>query len=1218
MFGLLVVVLVVLPLLLNLDGVRVQLQQTLSRSANGQISWDSLRIRLLPLPHAVVQGVRIDIPGKVAVSVEKAEAFLRVLPLLLGHPQVTSVRLVHPVVVIELIGSESAPPKHDNAIDPLGRYRAAMAPVVEKLRTFAPDSVIEIEAASVDVRAAGALPLELRNLSIRAQTHVDAAEFELSTASNLWKQLQLTGRVVFADLSARAEIDLVGLNPQRWLDRALASSGVVVAVGEAAVHAQLHTDAKASIECGLSLSTPALRITRQQRELQIAGLDAKLNAVATEQGSRVELTALRVGDLLPSGAAMLKIDARAQRPELSIDVAKIDLPAVRDAVLALMGDDPIIAAYAPRVRAGELTGVRVSANAERWSELFQVQRLNATAELHGGVASLPKVEREASGLAAKVQFAGGKVELSDVQGAFVSSRLANGHATYALDDRSAALEADIDVVAAEALEIARKMLPERDKTALQELTSATGHVRARISFDLANREWRASALIDRSDASAQLRRLPWPVLLRSAQVRATRDRLGVQGLTAEIGRSHIADGAADIGLGSGLAMRNASGRATLALDQLFPWLKSQEALAQPLREVNAVSGSAEVTLHRLAGDLRRPAGMDYDVTVHPQRVSVAHARLPAPVSVASGSVRIDARAIKFERVALGLLDGEAVVSGAIDDYRGKRLSVKAAIENGLLGPQAMQWAWRTSGAPARLELKTPLRFSAASLALSPGQRLDGTAALRFDGGQALAAQFSWTPTTLDVRSLTLDDQQSRARFQLRASDRLLRMAFSGALHSSSLAAMLKRGNAHAGVVSGDVRVTYDRDRRGRGTAMGKLAMKNIDLSVLLGKPIRVEQLDVTADGSVLRIRDSTVSWAEQVANISGEVKRGPRGAIIHARVESPGIVVDEMLPPPAPPDDSLEPAEPAESAAERGKLFPKLWPLPVTGEIELHADFVQYKQYRVMPVAAKLALEDERAQLDLLEGNLCGISIPLSLEVTPERVAASAHFVARRLQLEDTGRCLSAEHLLITGEFDLDANLTTSGRRSDFVRNLQGSVLVDARAGKVRKFALLGNILALKSITGLFKRGPPQLSGDGFAYSKLAVRGHLDAGKFVIEESAFDSDALGLAAAGSVDLLEPKSALTVLVAPFGTLDRLMRKVPIVGYVLGGTFTSVPVGVSGDIRQPIVVPLGPRAVTTQLLGIFERTLKLPGKLLAPLAGTSETVEPSEPSPASANP
>ena len=66
-------------------------------------------------------------------------------------------------------------------------------------------------------------------------------------------------------------------------------------------------------------------------------------------------------------------------------------------------------------------------------------------------------------------------------------------------------------------------------------------------------------------------------------------------------------------------------------------------------------------------------------------------------------------------------------------------------------------------------------------------------------------------------------------------------------------------------------------------------------------------------------------------------------------------------------------------------------------------------------------------------------------------------------------------------------------------------------------------------------------------------------------------------------------------------DRLVRDVPVLGYVIGGTFTSVPVGVSGDIRNPLVVPLGPLAVGSEVLGIFERTLKLPAKLIIPLEG-----------------
>jgi hypothetical protein len=158
-----------------------------------------------------------------------------------------------------------------------------------------------------------------------------------------------------------------------------------------------------------------------------------------------------------------------------------------------------------------------------------------------------------------------------------------------------------------------------------------------------------------------------------------------------------------------------------------------------------------------------------------------------------------------------------------------------------------------------------------------------------------------------------------------------------------------------------------------------------------------------------------------------------------------------------------------------------------------------------------------------------------------------------------------------------------------------------AHDGEIRKFALLGNILALKNISSLFKQ-KVDLESQGFPYRTLAVQGRFGNRKFAVDAVSLDSNALGLAASGTIDLgTERETRLTVLVAPFSRLDRLVRAVPIVGYVLGGVLTSIPVGVSGDIRDPLVVPLGPRAVTSELVGIFERTVNVPGKLLQPVTG-----------------
>jgi hypothetical protein len=208
---------------------------------------------------------------------------------------------------------------------------------------------------------------------------------------------------------------------------------------------------------------------------------------------------------------------------------------------------------------------------------------------------------------------------------------------------------------------------------------------------------------------------------------------------------------------------------------------------------------------------------------------------------------------------------------------------------------------------------------------------------------------------------------------------------------------------------------------------------------------------------------------------------------------------------------------------------------------------------------------------------------------------------AQKQQLEQTTLCLSEKRVLITGLFDLNVDVSTHGTIAEFPKNLKGTIRADVRDGEVMKFALLGNILSLTNVASLMKQGGPKLDAQGFPYRALVVAGRFENGLFIVDEGAFRSDALGLAANGWISINDYSSRLTVLVAPFSRLDELVRNVPLVGYIIGGALTSVPVGVSGDIRDPLVLPLGPKAVTSEVLGIFERTLKLPAKLVTPLEG-----------------
>ncbi len=92
---------------------------------------------------------------------------------------------------------------------------------------------------------------------------------------------------------------------------------------------------------------------------------------------------------------------------------------------------------------------------------------------------------------------------------------------------------------------------------------------------------------------------------------------------------------------------------------------------------------------------------------------------------------------------------------------------------------------------------------------------------------------------------------------------------------------------------------------------------------------------------------------------------------------------------------------------------------------------------------------------------------------------------------------------------------------------------------------------------------------------------------------------MGIACEGEIDLVEKKMNLLILVAPFKTVDRIVEILPLIGKVLGGKLISIPFRAKGDLDDPNVFALPPTAVGSGILGILERTLKLPITIIQPV-------------------
>ena len=1077
---------ILLPEILDRPAVRSEIQGRLSRIVGGEVAWEKLSIRILPSPRGVLQRARIEIPGVANARAEEIDVHLQFWPLLHGRVEIVAVSVVRPEIRIDIAPSPPADGQTKevdaSSPDPVAIYRSVMEPVSGLVRQFAPDAVVAVEDGIADVRAPGMLPIELRGLSIRAQNGVKSMELVASAAGNYWSRLKLSMRVEYADLAATASLDAADIKPQAWLDRSLAESPVRIEVSAANVRAQASYDAKTSLECDFDMTAGAVDVLKARERVQVA-------------------------DVAVKG----KVTADAQ--EIALGLAEVKLGASR------------------------LHGVKL------------------------------RYEMKSSALAG-----GGEFDLDLKQG----------------------------------MDYTRRLAPEETGAVLAQFQSVTGRAQGSVKLDLGQPNWSVGVDVRQSDVAVQIRDLPGPVRLAGGAVEMDRHNVKVDrvALSMPAGkvllstlRHSFKDGATTGGASFDLDLANALELVRRVLPE-----KDRAVLAG----IESVTGRAQGNLKFSAGRKNWTAG----VNILKSDSSVQIRDLPGPVRLGSGSLEIDPGTVKIDRAAVSMLDAQALVSATVSNYRTDRLQAIAAMPEGVVGEKLLAWIWQLAKAPPHLELKTPIRVAATRVAWGPKQALDVAATARFDSGPAIAVELGWTPKSLHIRRIAIKDERSDATIALRTVGRSYEGRFSGSLDITSIAAMLKNAKATAGRTTGDLRFTVDRERPQRTVHDGKLSVEALDLEWLLQQPVVIDRIDLEADGSSLRIGEATIKWAGQRATIRGEVKYGAGGPVINAQFDSPGVIVDALLP-----REDKTAGEKPPAAKARSKQTPDgegeaswLWPLPVTGRIAVRSDFVQSGHLKVAPVAATLVLEERRAHLDLTQAQLCGISLPLTIEAASKGLTASAQVTAQKQPLEQTVQCLSDQRVEITGDFDLKADISTQGEHGELVRNLKGTVRAEMHGGRVMKSSLLGSILSVRNVAASLEKRDPKLKDAGLPYRTLTVAGRFEKGRFILEEGAFRSDEMGLAAAGWISMLDYQCQLTVLFAPLGRIDRLVRNVPIVGYIIGGTFTSVPVGVSGDIRDPRVVPLGPKAITSQLVGIFERTLKLPGKLIESPEGGGEAQPP----------
>ncbi len=244
-----------------------------------------------------------------------------------------------------------------------------------------------------------------------------------------------------------------------------------------------------------------------------------------------------------------------------------------------------------------------------------------------------------------------------------------------------------------------------------------------------------------------------------------------------------------------------------------------------------------------------------------------------------------------------------------------------------------------------------------------------------------------------------------------------------------------------------------------------------------------------------------------------------------------------------------------------------------------------------------MSVEPGTVVLEFNNTKTCGVTLAGSVLVSGESTSFTFTPSAKAEPLEHTIDCLTGKELHITGDYDLTAKIQSHGTGTDMLSALEGRVDFKAKKGKIYQFPTLANVLSILSVFEVFRGRAPEIGGDGFPYNSMALRGDIHQGVFTIEKCYIGGKSLDIIAEGEVDLGKQTIDMVVLVAPFSSINWLIRHTPIVNTIMGGTLITIPTRVSGDFTNPDVTVLSPKAVGSRILQIFTNIIKAPVELFS---------------------
>ncbi len=1200
---LLCMLLLATPLLINLDSVHGKIEARFDQETGGQGTFQKLDLFFFPRPHAVIREGKLSLPGKENLVFEALTIYPKLLPLIKGEFLPAHIQLTSPRTDIDL----SSPNKDKQPPIPVPETVVKFQ-MPEAFRTWIDKTdglKIQVENGILNLTARGPIfknraSFSFNDINISAKHANGALTLELTCASNLFQNMNLKGQMELASFKTKGTLTLSGFKTGELPDNTQHHETMRVEDGVADLQVNFEGMGFQSLKANVNLSAPSLGLSRGQRKITVKG--ARINGnIQFGKGFLTASLSDMTLDYPPMNlSGVLRKEDDTPLVSIHLEGKDVDVPALRSCALDMAGDISTVKDIFAVIKDGSVPSVTVDAKGKSLADLgnlnaYTIEGLMRKGKISLTYPSLNLTDVEGSALISNGILSGQRLraKLSKIKGK-------EGILTVALKDGAAPFRLNIQVDAdlAEAHSILKRLITEGTFAKdLHHIQSIEGQATAQLKLD-GNQ---SGLLVDVDGSSCRLkaiyRPLPLPVTIKKGRIHYRQNHIQLRELTGTVGQS-------DFFLASGLLdwqdepkIEIASAKATILMEQVYPLISAMEGPGKWLKKLDNVKGRLSIHSLTMKGPLKTPAAWQYQTDLQVEKLFLNAAFLPGPLKAQKARVNVNTGGIRINNAEISILDADfsmaGKLAGPVQDL--KRFETTLS---GTLGSQGMQYLYKTLELPEDFLLRTPLTFQSGRALWEKDTGVSFNGDVLFPDGPSVSMDVSYGLSKLNIRNLVVEDDATRASFAMLAHEELVDLNFSGKFQKSTLDGIFAKNHVLDGWIEGNISARILPMLSFSTSAEGFLAGKDIPVYGM-ALPARIEDFSLHAEGQRLRFDSVRMVLGENRLIMSGTADLSTEDPRFDVDISTEHVDLDKIL-------AFLKKSEGA-TVKNDGK---DPWLFPVRGTAHLMWDSLKIGGYTWQPFQGEITMDSEGIRVTVENSRLCGISSPGVLHVKKDGIGLNFRLKAEKRDLNQCITCLTHKRVNAEGTFDLEGKIKGEGNWSNLFEKLEGPIVFSSADGQVKQDPTLAQVISVLSVTDIFKGKLPTLEKDGFPYDLIQIKANLKNGKIHMQQGLMNSPAMDLVFHGDVDLLNEQLDLTMLASPFTLTDRLIKFIPVVGYILGGTLISVPVKVDGPLKDPKVRIYPASEIGSGVWGILKRTLETPVKIVEPLVGEEEKTKDKE--------